>query len=65
MTLITIMTMIMIMLIFVVSICVIVGNGMGSIDIDTIVNINNATIAKSTHSITYNMVKSIMTVCVL
>ena len=47
----------MIMLICVVSICVIVGNGMGSTDIDNIININNTTITKSTHSITYNTIK--------
>ena len=59
MTMITIpiMTMIMIMLIYVVSICVIVGDGMGSIGIDTIININNTTITKSTHSITYNTIE--------
>ena len=57
MTMITITKMTMIMLICVVSICVIVGNGMGSTDIDNIININNTTITKSTHSITYSTIK--------
>ena len=57
MTVVTVMTMITIMLIFVASIFAIVGNGVGSIDIDTIININNTTITKSTHSITYDTTK--------
>ena len=56
-TMLTTPIMTMIMLTFVVGICVIVGNGMGNIDTDTIININNTNITKSTHSITYNTIK--------
>ena len=54
----------MVIIFVVVSITAIVDNGMGSIDIDTVINFNSTIIIKSTHSITYNTITFIMVVCV-